>query len=151
MLLGCSSPEQTAGRIQSLMERIGLPSRLSEVGIGTTAQRQVILDHVNRLHVGHITMEFTDPGTGDLAVLEGLRPDLHVGLGCVSVTPGRIDSVEDIVSRVHAALRHLAPERITLNPDCGFAPGSGARVDLDEVYVKLRNEVEAARQLRAEL
>ena len=45
-------------------------------------------------------------------------------------------------------LRHLAPERITLNPDCGFAPGSAAPVSLDEVYVKLKNEVAAAAGLR---
>ena len=40
-------------------------------------------------------------------------------------------------------------ERITLNPDCGFAPGSAAKVSIDEVYQKLKNEVEAARRLRA--
>ena len=48
------------------------------------------------------------------------------------------------------ALDYLPPERITLNPDCGFAPGSAARVSIDEVYQKLKNEVEAARRLRAE-
>ena len=42
------------------------------------------------------------------------------------------------------ALKHLAPERITLNPDCGFAPGSAAEVSIDEVYTKLKNEVAAA-------
>jgi 5-methyltetrahydropteroyltriglutamate--homocysteine methyltransferase len=52
------------------------------------------------------------------------------------------------MARVEAALRHVAPERITLNPDCGFAPGSAARVDLDEVYGKLCNEAAAARRLR---
>jgi len=36
-----------------------------------------------------------------------------------------------------------------LNPDCGFAPGSAAKVSIDEVYQKLKNEVEAARRLRA--
>jgi 5-methyltetrahydropteroyltriglutamate--homocysteine methyltransferase len=46
------------------------------------------------------------------------------------------------------ALNHLPPQRITLNPDCGFAPGSAARVSIDEVYQKLKNEVEAARRLR---
>ena len=40
------------------------------------------------------------------------------------------------------------PERITLNPDCGFAPGSAAVVSIDEVYTKLKNEVAAARRLR---
>jgi methionine synthase II (cobalamin-independent) len=37
-----------------------------------------------------------------------------------------------------------------LNPDCGFAPGSGAVVSIDEAYRKLCNEAEAARMLRAE-
>ena len=53
-----------------------------------------------------------------------------------------------IVGRVDQALQHVAPERITLNPECGFAPGSAAKVDVDEVYTKLKNEVAAARILR---
>ena len=93
-------------------------------------------------------MEFTAPGAGDLDVLTKLRDDLEIGLGCVSVTPGEIDAVATIVDRVEKALEFLSPERITLNPDCGFAPGSGAIVGIDEVYQKLRNEVEAARILR---
>ena len=48
------------------------------------------------------------------------------------------------------AVEFLAPERITLNPDCGFAPGSGAAVSIDEAYRKLCNEVAAASILRAE-
>ena len=54
----------------------------------------------------------------------------------------------DIVSRVETALKYIDKERITLNPDCGFAPGSAANVDIDEVYLKLKNEAEAARILR---
>ena len=42
----------------------------------------------------------------------------------------------------------IGAERIVLNPDCGFAPGSAARVDLDEVYRKLQYQAEAARRLR---
>ena len=94
-------------------------------------------------------MEFTTPGAGDMAVFEKLPEHVEVGLGCVSCQPGQIDSVETIVHRVEAALEYLAPERITLNPDCGFAPGSAADVSLDEVYLKLKNEVEAAHRLRA--
>ena len=37
-----------------------------------------------------------------------------------------IDSADAIYDRVELAVKHLAPERITLNPDCGFAPGSAA-------------------------
>jgi len=108
-----------------------------------------ILPQLNRLKVNHLTMEFTAPGAGDMAVFKKLREDLEIGLGCVSVAPGQVDSTETIVKRVQQALQFLAPERITLNPDCGFAPGSGAVVSMDEAYQKLRNEVAAAELLRA--
>ena len=109
-----------------------------------------ILPHLNRLKVHHLTMEFTSPQAGDMAVFKELREDFDIGLGCVDVTPGKIDSAETIVGRVRQALKFLAPERITLNPDCGFAPGSGAVVNLDEAYRKLCNEAEAAQRLREE-
>ncbi len=107
-----------------------------------------ILEQINRLAVNHLTIEFSTPGSGDMSVLAGFRPDLEIGLGCVGVTPGVIDPLQTVVDRVEQALRHVAPERITLNPDCGFAPGSAAEVDLDEVSAKLRIEVAAADALR---
>lgn len=107
-----------------------------------------ILPQLGRLQVDHVTMEFTSPGAGEMSVLERLPEQVEIGLGCVSCQPGSVDSVETIVSRVETALEHVAPERITLNPDCGFAPGSAAVVSIDEVYAKLKNEVAAARRLR---
>ena len=107
-----------------------------------------IISHLNRLKVHHLTMEFTSPGAGDAEVFKALRGDFEIGLGCVGVHPGEVDQPETIVARVEQALEFLEPERVVLNPDCGFAPGSAAKVDIDEVYVKLVNEVEAARRLR---
>jgi len=107
-----------------------------------------ILPHLNALAVQQLTMEFTTPADEEAGVLCGLRPDLEIGLGCVSVTPGEIDAPDIIVARVERALAHVDRSRITLNPDCGFAPGSAARVDIDEVYTKLCNEAIAARMLR---
>jgi 5-methyltetrahydropteroyltriglutamate--homocysteine methyltransferase len=107
-----------------------------------------ILRQLGRLKVGHITMEFTSPGAGDMSVFKQLPENIEIGLGCVSCQPGEIDSAETIVGRVEMALKYLEPARITLNPDCGFAPGSAAEVSLDEVYTKLCNEVQAAKILR---
>ena len=108
-----------------------------------------ILSQLGRLKVDHITMEFTSPGAGDMSVFKRLPEHVEIGLGCVSCQPGHIDSVDSIVERVEMALRYVDPSRITLNPDCGFAPGSAADVSLDEVYTKLCNEVAAAERLRA--
>ena len=107
-----------------------------------------ILGQLNSLKVNHLTMEFTTPGAGDMAVFKELREDLEIGLGCVSCDPGQIDSADEIVGRVERALQYLEPARVTLNPDCGFAPGSAAKVSLEEVATKLKNEVEAAQRLR---
>jgi 5-methyltetrahydropteroyltriglutamate--homocysteine methyltransferase len=107
-----------------------------------------IIEQLNRLKVQHLTMEFTAPGAGDMEVFKKLRDDIEIGLGCVSCQPGCIDSADAIYDRVETALQYLPPERITLNPDCGFAPGSAAAVSIDEVYAKLKNEVAAARRLR---
>ncbi|MDA0991389.1 MAG: cobalamin-independent methionine synthase II family protein [Verrucomicrobia bacterium] len=109
-----------------------------------------IINQLNNLQVDHLTMEFTAPGANDLAVFDDLREDFEIGLGCVGVHPGEIDQPETIVKRVSLACERIDPERITLNPDCGFAPGSGAIVSIDETYQKLVNEVKAAEMLRAQ-
>ena len=107
-----------------------------------------ILAQINRLNVQHLTMEFTAAGADDLESLGRLRPDFELGLGVVDVTPGTIDDAGQIVARVERALQKIDAGRITLNPDCGFAPGSAANVDIDEVYRKLCAESQAARSLR---
>ena len=107
-----------------------------------------IMPQLGRLSAGHVTLEFTAPGAGDYSVLSRLSEEVQVGLGCVSCQPGEVDSVEVIVDRVEAALEYLEPERITLNPDCGFAPGSAADVSIEEVRQKLTNETAAAHTLR---
>ncbi|MDA0335758.1 MAG: cobalamin-independent methionine synthase II family protein [bacterium] len=107
-----------------------------------------IVNDLSRLDVDHLTLEFTSPGAGDVDVLEQLPDHIEIGLGCVSVHPGEVDDAQTIVERVEKAVEIVGAERIVLNPDCGFAPGSAARVNLDEVYQKLRNQAEAARRLR---
>jgi methionine synthase II (cobalamin-independent) len=42
----------------------------------------------------------------------------------------------------------VAAERISLNPDCGFAPGKDHEVPLEEAYAKLKNLARAAQLLR---
>ena len=107
-----------------------------------------ILTQLNRLKVHHLTMEFTAAGADDLESLGRLRPDFELGLGVVDVTPGATEDPQRIVQRVERALTRVDKSRVTLNPDCGFAPGSAAKVEVDEVYLKLRAEADAARILR---
>ena len=107
-----------------------------------------IIDALKRLHVNQYVMEFTIPAAGDLDVLKELPEETTVGLGCVDCRSEHIDRPDEIVTRVEQALQYLPPERIALNPDCGFAPGNAADIPIDEAYAKLSNEAEAAAILR---
>ena len=57
-----------------------------------------------------------------------------------------METPEEVVDRVERAMEFVPKERIALNPDCGFSPSSANPMDLDEAYLKLRNEAEAARR-----
>ena len=107
-----------------------------------------ILNALGRLNVKQYMLEFAIPVAGDYAVLRDLPEEKLIGLGCVDCRSEHIDTPEEIAARVENALAHVAPERITLHPDCGFAPGSAADIPLDEAYAKLSNEVAAAQMLR---
>jgi 5-methyltetrahydropteroyltriglutamate--homocysteine methyltransferase len=93
-------------------------------------------------------MEFTIPAAGDMRCLRELPEHVRVGLGCVDCRGAIVDDPETIVERVEKAMLHVKKERITLAPDCGFAPGNAAEIPIDEAYAKLRNMSRAARILR---
>lgn len=120
-------------------------------GWGAAGGYEAILEHVKRLKVRQLMMEFSIPVAGDLAILRELPESVQIGLGCVDVRFPEIDTPEKIVERVRGALAHVAPERITLNPDCGFAPGKDHEIPLEEAYAKLKNLGAAAKMLRASI
>jgi 5-methyltetrahydropteroyltriglutamate--homocysteine methyltransferase len=52
------------------------------------------------------------------------------------------------VERVRSALHYVPAERLTLNPDCGFAPSGSNPIPLDEPYAKLKALAQAAQIMR---
>jgi 5-methyltetrahydropteroyltriglutamate--homocysteine methyltransferase len=117
-------------------------------GWGAAGGYEAILPHVQRLKVQQLMLEFSIPVAGDVAVLRELQAGVRIGLGCVDVRFPEIDAPEQIAGRVEKALAHVEPGRITLNPDCGFAPGKDHEIPLAEAYAKLKNLAQAARLLR---
>ena len=117
-------------------------------GWGAAGGYEAILPHIQRLKVGQLMLEFSIPAAGDVAVLRELPAEVKIGLGCVDVRFPEIEAPEVIAGRVDQALTHVAPERLHLNPDCGFAPGKDHEIPLEEAYLKLRNLAKAAHLLR---
>ena len=107
-----------------------------------------IIPALNKLNVDQFTLEFAIPQAGDMEILRLLREDVDIAVGCVDCRSSEIDSPNQIVERVERAMKFLPKERILLTPDCGFGPGAGMKIPLDEAYTKLKNEAAAANILR---
>jgi 5-methyltetrahydropteroyltriglutamate--homocysteine methyltransferase len=109
---------------------------------------QPILPRLTTARVDRVNLEFAYPGTGDFSDLKLLPAQMDVGLGVVDVRSERLQTIEEIEALGAAGAELLAPARIALNPDCGFAPDAGEPPTLDEAYEKLRRLVSAAHRLR---
>ena len=55
----------------------------------------------------------------DLSLLE-LFTDTHVILGVVAVAKSRVETVDEVESRLRAALAHIDQDRLLAAPDCGL-------------------------------
>ena len=117
-------------------------------GWGAEGGYEPIIETMKKIRVDQYVMEFSIPVAGDVAILKQLPDDKLIGLGCVECRFEEIDTTDQIVSRVEEALKYVDAGRLSLNPDCGFAPGLALEMPLDEPYLKLRNEAEASRILR---
>jgi 5-methyltetrahydropteroyltriglutamate--homocysteine methyltransferase len=98
--------------------------------------------------VDELALEFAMPQAGSVEVLGRVPERLRIGFGCLDVRCEGIETPETIVGRVRKALEYLPPARLSLNPDCGFAPSGNNPIPLDEVYAKLKALAVAAAHLR---
>src|SRR5207248_1091654 len=92
--------------------------------------------------------EFAYPGTGDVSDLQLLPKHLGLGMGVVDVRGERLQTVAEIEALAAAGAAIVTPQRIALNPDCGFAPDAGEPPTIDEAYEKMCRLVVAAKRLR---
>lgn len=83
-----------------------------------------------------------------MAILKRFPSDKVLGLGVVDHCDRQVEAPEQVVERVERAMEYVPKERLTLNPDCGFAPSSTNPMDLDEAYLKLAAMTRGAALLR---
>jgi 5-methyltetrahydropteroyltriglutamate--homocysteine methyltransferase len=107
-----------------------------------------ILPRLAEAQVDRVNLEFAYPQTGDVSDLKLLPQHLALGMGVVDVRREELQSIEAIEALGAAGARIVGPDRIALNPDCGFAPGAGEPPTIDEAYEKLSRLVAAAHRLR---
>ena len=99
-----------------------------------------------RLNVDQLVLEYATPRAGDLTSFG----DKELGLGCVNPRTDVIEPPEEIAARVKQAAQYVAPEKLFLNPDCGFGTFAARPMnELHAVRAKLSAMVEAAKLMRA--
>jgi 5-methyltetrahydropteroyltriglutamate--homocysteine methyltransferase len=100
--------------------------------------------------VDELALEFAMPQAGSVHMLASLPARIRLGFGCLDVRCPDLESAAEIINRVKRALQYVPAGRISLNPDCGFAPSGNNPIPLDEPYSKLKALAQAAARLRAE-
>ncbi len=114
----------------------------------TRGPYDLIIEALGEMQASRFAIELATPDAGGIAVLARFPAGKQLGLGCIDHTDRQIETPEQVVGRVEAAMEYVAPEHITLNPDCGFAPSTQNPMDLDEAYLKLSAMCRGAALLR---
>jgi 5-methyltetrahydropteroyltriglutamate--homocysteine methyltransferase len=72
------------------------------------------------LRASQIVLELANRGREDPARWRDFPPDKELGAGVVDVKAFWAETAADVAERIRALLPHIGPDRLWLNPDCGF-------------------------------
>jgi len=102
--------------------------------------------YLERMNVRQLVLEYATERAGDLIPFDGKE----LGLGVVNPRTDRVETPEEIRSSLSRALEMFPPDRLFLNPDCGFGTFSRRPLSTRDVAAgKLAAIVEAAKEARA--
>jgi len=72
------------------------------------------------LEASQIVLEFANKGMEDPARWKDFPRDKELGAGVIDVKAFKAETAAEVAQRIRAFLPHISPERLWLNPDCGF-------------------------------
>jgi len=161
-LAASSSPEGELERAVSLMNRVveGIHGPILAVHVcrGNWSRNEDVLlsgpydgliPYLNRMKLDQFVLEYATSRAGTPKVLAALQPRAQIGYGVVNPRTSEIETPGEIVARVRKLAAFVSPDRIFLNPDCGFGTFAERPVaDAQTAYAKLRALATAAQKLR---
>jgi len=110
-----------------------------------------LLPWLMRMDVDQLVLEMATPRAGEIEVFEEYRNEKEIGLGVSNPRSDEIENPRQIVARVKEVMKYFDPDKIYLNPDCGFGTFAERCVNTADVaYHKLKAIHEAAEILRKE-
>jgi 5-methyltetrahydropteroyltriglutamate--homocysteine methyltransferase len=75
---------------------------------------------LGELSASQIVLEFANRGMEDAARWKDFPQDKELGAGVIDVKAFKAETADDVAERIRAFLSHIPPERLWVNPDCGF-------------------------------
>jgi 5-methyltetrahydropteroyltriglutamate--homocysteine methyltransferase len=72
------------------------------------------------LRAAQVVLEFANRGMADVPLWKEFPTDKELGAGVVDVKAFKAESAPEVAERIRAILRYVSPDRLWLNPDCGF-------------------------------
>ena len=110
-----------------------------------------MLPYLVQMNIDQLVLECATPRAGEMEVFKEYANEKEIGFGVVNPRTDDIEPPEQIVARVKELLPYFDPDKIYLNPDCGFGTFAERNVNTHEVAsMKMLTIVQAAEQLRAE-
>ena len=110
-----------------------------------------MLPYLVQMNIDQLVLECATPRAGEMDVFKEYSNEKEIGLGVVNPRTDEIEPPEQIVARVKELLQYFEPDKIYLNPDCGFGTFAERNVNTHAVAIeKMRTITEAAHLLRAE-
>ena len=101
------------------------------------------------MKVQQFVLEYATPRAGEIAVVGQALGEREIGLGVVNPRTADAEPVEAIVAQTERAIPWFDPERMFLDPDCGFGCFANRCVNDEHTATeKLRRIAIAARHLR---
>lgn len=110
-----------------------------------------LLPWLMRMNVTQLVLEMATPRAGEVDVFKEYRNEKELGLGVANPRTDEVEKPAQIVERVKEVLRYFDPEKVYLNPDCGFGTFAERCVNnAQTAYNKLQAITAAAEMLRRE-
>ena len=100
----------------------------------------------NEIKAPAYLLEYDSSRAGDFAPLRFMPKDKTVVLGLVSTKSTRIETADELKSRIEEASRYVPLDQLCLGPQCGFSCGfTGSPMTYESQTQKLQRIVEVAR------
>ena len=108
-----------------------------------------LIPYFSRMKIHQLVLEYATPRAGSPEPLRQLPKGIQIGYGSVNPRTPDVELPDDIVARVRQVAEVVGPDRVFLNPDCGFGTFADRPVGTPDIaFRKLCALSGAAERLR---